>query len=38
MQKITSNVYAETGFTGYNPGFVVTKEGVVMIDTPQMPP
>ena len=38
MQKITSNVYAETGFTGCNPGFVVTKEGVVLIDTPQMPP
>jgi len=37
MQKITDNVYAETGFRGCNPGFVVTKEGVVMIDTPQMP-
>ncbi len=37
MQKITENVYAETGFWGCNPGFVVTKEGVVMIDTPQMP-
>jgi len=37
MQKITRNVYAETGFRGCNPGFVVTKEGVVMIDTPQMP-
>ncbi len=37
MQKITKNVYAETGFRGCNPGFVVTSEGVVMIDTPQMP-
>jgi len=37
MQKITANVYAETKFRGCNPGFVVTKEGVVMIDTPQMP-
>jgi len=37
MEKITDNVYAETGFQGCNPGFVVTKEGVVMIDTPQMP-
>lgn len=37
MQKITENVYAETEFPGCNPGFVVTKEGVVMIDTPQMP-
>jgi len=37
MQKISDNVYAETGFRGCNLGFVVTKEGVVMIDTPQMP-
>ncbi len=37
MQKISNNVYAETGFRGCNPGFVVTREGVVMIDTPQMP-
>ncbi len=37
MQKIADNVYAETGFRGCNPGFVVTREGVVMIDTPQLP-
>jgi len=37
MQKISANTYAETGFRGCNPGFVVTREGVVMIDTPQMP-
>lgn len=37
MQKVTDNVYAETQFVGCNPGFVVTSEGVVMIDTPQMP-
>jgi len=37
MEKISDNVYAETGFRGCNPGFVVTSEGVVMIDTPQMP-
>ncbi|MBI4215804.1 MAG: MBL fold metallo-hydrolase [Chloroflexi bacterium] len=34
-QQITSNVYAETGFRGCNPGFVVTREGVVMVDAPQ---
>lgn len=34
MQKLTDNVYAETSFQGCNPGFVVTSEGVVMIDTP----
>ncbi|MDD5039054.1 MAG: MBL fold metallo-hydrolase [Dehalococcoidales bacterium] len=37
MKKVTNNVYAETGIRGCNPSFVVTKEGVVMIDTPQMP-
>ena len=37
MEKVSDNVYAETEFRGCNPGFVVTKEGVVMIDTPQMP-
>jgi cyclase len=37
MQKITDNVYAETEFQGCNCGFVVTTEGVVMIDTPQIP-
>ena len=37
MHKVTENVYAETEFRGCNPGFVVTKEGVVMIDTPQIP-
>ncbi len=37
MQKITDNVYVETEFQGCNPGFVATREGVVMIDTPQVP-
>ena len=37
MQKISENVFVETGFRGCNTGFVVTKEGVVMIDTPEMP-
>jgi len=37
LEKINNNVYAETSFRGCNPGFVVTRDGVVMIDTPQMP-
>ncbi|MBN2238984.1 MAG: MBL fold metallo-hydrolase [Dehalococcoidales bacterium] len=37
MQKITDNVYVETGFGGSNNTFVVTSEGVVIIDTPQDP-
>jgi len=37
MQKLTENVYVETGFAGCNCGFIVTGEGVIMVDTPQMP-
>lgn len=37
MVQITEHVFAETEFRGCNPGFVVTSEGVVMIDTPQLP-
>ncbi len=37
MQQVSTNVYVETGFRGCNPGFVTTKEGIVMIDSPQNP-
>jgi cyclase len=37
MQKITNNVYVENGFRGCNTSFVVTKQGVVVIDTPMVP-
>lgn len=37
MQKIAKNVYVETGNRGSNNTFVVTKKGVVLIDTPQFP-
>ena len=37
MQKISNNVYVETGFRSCNASFVVTREGVVMIDTPMVP-
>ena len=37
MDKISENVYVETGFIGCNVGFVVTASGVVMIDTPMVP-
>lgn len=37
MEQITRNVYAETKFEGSNNSFVVTADGVVMIDTPQVP-
>ncbi|NIQ40156.1 MAG: MBL fold metallo-hydrolase [Proteobacteria bacterium] len=37
MQKVTRNVFAETGIRGCNPGYVVTSDGVAVIDTPQLP-
>lgn len=37
MQQVTDNVFVETGFTGCNTGFVVTAEGVIVVDTPQLP-
>jgi cyclase len=37
MQKLTENIYVETGNRGCNTSFVVTSEGVVMIDTPMVP-
>jgi len=37
MQQITEDVYAETNVRGANIGFVVTGEGVVLIDSPMIP-
>jgi glyoxylase-like metal-dependent hydrolase (beta-lactamase superfamily II) len=37
MLRVTNNVYAETGYRGCNVGFVVTSEGVVMIESPMVP-
>src|SRR6185295_16418103 len=37
MRKITEHVFAEIYFWGCNPGFVTTRDGVFMIDTPQQP-
>lgn len=37
MERVTENVYFETGLRGCNPGFVVTGDGVVVVDTPQLP-
>jgi cyclase len=37
MQQITANIYVETGFRGCNTSFVVTGDGVVIIDTPMVP-
>jgi len=37
MEQVTKNVVAETKIRGCNPGYVKTTEGVVVIDTPQLP-
>lgn len=35
--KVTENVYVENGMVACNVGFLVTKQGVVVIDTPMRP-
>ena len=37
MQTVTPRVYTDTTQRGCNPSFVVTSDGVVVIDTPQLP-
>jgi len=37
MIQITKNVYVETGMMACNIGFVTTKDGLVLIDTPMRP-
>jgi cyclase len=37
VEQVTKNVFAETRIRGCNPGYVVTSDGVVVIDTPQLP-
>jgi cyclase len=36
MAKVTPNVFAFTDYRGCDPGYVVTSDGVVVIDTPQL--
>ncbi len=37
METVTPNVMTNTRLRGCNPNFVVTSDGVVVIDTPQLP-
>jgi cyclase len=37
VQRVTSNVFTSTEIRGCNPSYVVTSDGVVVIDTPQLP-
>jgi cyclase len=37
MQRVTDNVCTDTTLRGCNPSYVTTSDGVVVIDTPQLP-
>ncbi|MET0928439.1 MAG: MBL fold metallo-hydrolase [Aeromicrobium sp.] len=37
MQKVTSQVWTDTTLRGCNPSMVLTNDGVVIVDTPQLP-
>jgi cyclase len=37
MEKVSNNVYLERHFSGCNVSFVITGEGIVMIDSPENP-
>ena len=37
MQQIRRNIFADTRQPGCNPGYLVTAEGTILIDTPQQP-
>jgi cyclase len=37
MQQVTGNVFSNTRIRGCNPSYVVTSDGVVVVDTPQLP-
>jgi cyclase len=37
LEQVAQNTFAETKIRGCNPGYVVTRDGVVIIDTPQLP-
>ena len=37
LERVTPNIHTTTKLRGCNPSFVVTSDGVVVIDTPQLP-
>jgi len=37
MEQVTANVRTDTGIRGCNPSYVTTADGVVVVDTPQLP-
>src|SRR5512147_1685922 len=37
LERVTPNVYTTTRLRACNPSFVTTSDGVVVVDTPQLP-
>ena len=37
MERVTQAIFTDTSLRGCNPSYVVTSDGVVVIDTPQLP-
>jgi cyclase len=37
VEQVTENVFTSTKMRGCNPSFVVTSDGIVVVDTPQLP-
>jgi cyclase len=37
VQRVTPSVFTSTEIRGCNPSFVITSQGVVVVDTPQLP-
>ena len=37
MEQVTANVRTATNLRGCNPSYVTTSDGVVVVDTPQLP-
>lgn len=37
MEKVTDHVFTETKIRGCNPSYVITSDGIVVVDTPQLP-
>ncbi len=37
LERVTPNIYTTTKLRGCNPSFVMTSDGVVVVDTPQLP-
>jgi cyclase len=37
MDQVTRNIRTQTSYRGCNPSYVITSDGVVIIDTPQLP-